>query len=141
MAYTQATANDLKTAFPKFAAVDDATIEFWLTRARRSVDGSWTEDDRAMGEMLLACHLMTLEGLGTGTEAQIAAEGLGDFQSVRSGQFSFTRAEGAAGGAAAGTIGSTAYGRQFSQLRFANVGGARLTPTGVLPDVSLYPGA
>lgn len=139
MAYTQATAADLKAAFTKFSAVADETVEFWLTRARRSVDDSWTEDDRAMGEMLLACHYMTLEGLGSGTEAQIAAEGLGDFTSVKSGQFSFTRKDGADSSTAAGTISSTTYGRQWLSLAQANRGGARITPTGSVPNSSLYP--
>lgn len=139
MAYTQATAADLKAAFTKFSAVADETVEFWLTRARRSVDSSWTEDDRAMGEMLLACHLMTLEGLGAGTEAQIAAEGLGDFTSVKSGQFSFTRKDGGEGSASAGELGSTTYGRQWLTLARANRGGARLTPTGTVPTSPLYP--
>lgn len=139
MAYTQATAASLKAAFTKFTAVADETVEFWLTRARRSVDASWTEDDRAMGEMLLACHYMTLEGLGAGTEAQIAAEGLGDFTSVKSGQFSFTRKDGGEGSADAGSLGSTSYGRQWLTLCRVNRGGARITPTGSVPDSSLYP--
>lgn len=141
MAYTQATAADLKDAFAKFAAVADETVEFWLERARRMVDSSWTEDDRAFAEMLLACHYMTTEGLGAGTEAQIAAEGLGDFTSVKSGQFSFTRKEAASGTEAADEIASTSYGRRWLALARANRGGARITPTGAIPTTSLYPGA
>lgn len=138
MAYTQATAADLKAKFPRFAAVADATVESYLTDARRRVDGSWTEDDRAMGEMLMACHLMTLEGLGTGTEAEIAAAGLGDFKSVRSGQFSFTRGEGD-NMAAAGTLGSTSYGKRWADLARINRGGPRVGATGTVPNSSLYP--
>lgn len=140
MAYVDPTAADLKAAFPRFAAVADATVEFWLERARRKVDQSWTEGDYQMGQMLLACHLMTLEGLGTGTESEINANGLGDFKSVRSGSFSFTRKEGSSGdGDAQGSLGSTGYGRQWYELAVANKGGARLTPTGTIPDYSLYP--
>lgn len=135
-AYADPSAATLKAAFTKFASVADSTVEFWLDRARRHVDQSWTEGDYAMGQMLLACHLMTLEGLGTGTEAQIAAEGLGDFTSVKSGQFSFTRGESAAAG---GSLGSTSYGRQWLALAKLNRGGARLTPTGSVPTVPLYP--
>ena len=138
MSYTQATAADVQGTFPRFAAVADATIETWLTQARRSVDASWTEDDRALGEMLLAAHYMTLEGLGTGTEAEIAAAGLGDFKSVRSGQFSFTRGEGG-DMAAAGTLASTSYGRRWKELAKINRGGPRVSGTGTVPDAPLYP--
>lgn len=138
MSYTQATADDLKEAFARFDAVASAIVEYWLTQARRRVDASWTEDDRAMGEMLLACHLMTLEGLGTGTEAEIASAGMGDFKSVKSGQFSFTRSEGD-NTAAAGTIGSTSYGRRWRDLAQINRGGPRVGATGAVPDYSLYP--
>lgn len=138
MAYTDPTAADLKAAFPRFAAVADETVEFWLERARRKVDQSWTEGDYAMAQMLLACHYMTLNGLGTGTESEVNAAGLGDFKSVRSGSFSFTRKEGG-DDADSGPMGSTSYGRQWQELAYANRGGARITPTGDIPDFSLYP--
>lgn len=135
MAYTDADADDLQTAFPRFAAVEDETVEFWLTRARRHVDESWTEGDYAMGQMLMAAHLMTLNGLGTGAEAEMAAAGVSDFKSVRSGAFSFTRGDGDSG-VASGSLGSTSYGRQFAALARLNVGGPRVTPTGALPTTS-----
>jgi hypothetical protein len=131
MAYTDATADDLQSAFPRFADVADVTVEYWLTRARRSVDETWTEDDYAMGQMLLAAHHMTLEGLGTGTEAMIASKGLGDFKSVRSGSFSLDRGEG--GQVSAGTYGSTSYGRRFLELAKVNTGGPRVMGTGTYP--------
>lgn len=135
--YVDATAADLKAAYPRFADVTDSVVEFWLERARRSVDTSWTQDDYAMGQMLLAAHLMTLEGIGSGTEAELNAQGMGDFDSVRSGSFSFTRGKNSSG-AASGTLKSTGYGRQFYALARANRGGARATSGGVIPDSSLY---
>ncbi len=139
MAYTDATAADLKAAFPRFADVEDATVEFWLTRARRSVDQTWTEGDYAMGQMLLACHLMTLAGLGTGAEAAAAAEGAAGFKSMRSGSFSLERFDNGNGGAQS-TIMSTSFGQQFSALARQNVGGPRVMPTGTVPfDPCRYP--
>lgn len=138
MAYTPASASDLKAAFPAFAAVAEDTIDFWLERARRIVDESWTEGDYSYGQMLLACHYMTLNGLGTGTDAQVNAEGLGDFKAVRSGQFSFQRAD--SSNAANGEIASTSYGRQWASLARSNRGGVRITGTGSIPDDSPYPG-
>jgi hypothetical protein len=131
MAYVDATADDLQTAFPRFADVEDATVTYWLTRAQRSVDETWTEDDFAMGQMLLAAHYLTLEGYGTGTEAMIASKGLGDFKSVRSGSFSLDRGD--AGGSASGTLLATSYGRRFAELAKVNVGGPRVMGTGTVP--------
>lgn len=131
----------LKGVFTKFANVADPVVDFWISRATRRVDESWTEGDYQMGIMTLAAHYMTLEGLGSGTESQLAAEGLSDFKSVRSGQFSFTRKDGDGGNSDAsdGELGSTNYGRRHLELLRVNVGGARVTPGGSIPDHSLYP--
>lgn len=136
MAYTDATADDLKTAFPRFGAVADETVEFWLERARRSVDQTWTEGDYAMGQMLLACHLMTLQGLGTGAEAEAAAQGASDYKVIKSASITLERFDQGGSGAASGELGSTGYGRQFAALARQNVGGPRVAPTGTSP----YPG-
>lgn len=138
MAYTQATAADLKARFVRFAQVADATVETWLTTARRSVDDSWAEDDRAYGEMLLAAHYLTQEGLGTGTEAQLAADGLGGMKSVKSGQFSFTKSD-AQANEAAGSLASTTYGQRFLELLKQNRAGSRVTASGTIPSAPLYP--
>jgi hypothetical protein len=129
MAYVDATAADLKAAFPRFDAVPDPTVEFWLTQARRSVDQSWTEGDYAMGQMLLAAHLMTLEGLGTGAEAEAAANGASGFKTIRSGSLTLERFD---KGSASGSTG-TSYGDRFAALARLNVGGPRVAATGVIP--------
>lgn len=138
MAYENPSADELQAAFPRFAAVADETVEFWLEQARRLVDQSWTEGDYAMGQMLLACHYMTLEGLGSGSEAEINAQGLGDFTSVRSGSFAFTR-KGGSDSIAAGAIGSTSYGTRWLAMAKVNKGGPRVTATGTPPDWPPYP--
>lgn len=130
MAYTDATASDLKAAFPRFDAVADVTVEYWLTRAQRSVDDTWTEGDYAMGQMLLAAHYMVLEGLGTGTEAELASKGMAGLKSVRSGSFAFERVDGAS---SRNSLASTSYGERFMALARVNVGGPRVTDTGTLP--------
>ena len=137
MPYTPATAADLKAQLTRFAEVADATIEAWLTRARRTVDDSWCEDDRAFGEILLAAHYLTLEGFGTGAEAQLAAEGMAGMQAIRSGQLSLQKAEPMAN-AKAGTFESTSYGQRWLELLQQNRGGPRVAPTGSLPDALLF---
>ena len=131
--YTDATAAELKAAFPRFAAVSDATVDFYLERARRQVDTNWTEGDYAYAQMLYACHTMTLAGLGTGAESESAANGTGEFKTIRSGSLTLERFDRDGNGDAQGELGSTSYGRQFANLRRQNRGGARITPSGTLP--------
>jgi hypothetical protein len=121
----------LKAAFPAFAAVPGPTVTFWLTRAARVVNDGWLEEDRTFGRHLLACHLMTEQGLGVGAEAEAFAAGAGGFTTMRSGSLSLTRD--ASAHASAGAYGSTQYGRQFAVLLRQNRGGPRVTDTGSLP--------
>lgn len=134
MAYTDPSADDLQEAFPRFAEVADETVEFWLTRARRQVDESWTEGDYAMGQMLLACHLMVTNGIGGGADAEAAAAGAGSFKRIKSASFELERFGSSDG--AADSYSSTSYGIQFKELLRQNKGGPRVAPTGALP----YPG-
>lgn len=126
-----ATPAELKAMFPAFAAVQDDTAQAWLDRAARTVTTAWPEADRKHGEMLLAAHLMTLNGLGTGVEAEMAAQGMGSFKSMRSGSLSLDRGE-AGDTAHMGEFGATQYGRQFWPLLRANAGGPRVTRSGTL---------
>lgn len=119
----------LKAAFLAFAAVPDATVAFWLTRAARQVDASWPDDDRDFGRRLLACHLMTEQGLGTGAEAEMFRAGAAGFDSLKSGSLTLTRAAGNVNGGM-GAYGTTQYGRQFATLAMQVRGGARVTDTG-----------
>jgi hypothetical protein len=135
--YVPATAATLKSAFAKFADVSDWSIEYSLKRARRDVDDSWCEDDRAHAEILLAAHYLTLDGFGTGTEAQLAADGLSGMQSIKSGQLSLTVSD-AIANAKPGSIEATTYGQRFLELMRKNRGGPRVAPTGSLPDALLY---
>lgn len=139
MSFTEATAADLKTRFPRFAGVADATIEVHLEESRRMVDQSWCDGDQVLGQLFYAAHSMTLDGLGTGTEAELAAEGLGDVQTLKSGSLSFTRKGGADDAGQAGEIASTTYGRRFLELLQKNRGGPRINPTGSVPYYPIYP--
>jgi hypothetical protein len=139
MAYTVPTAADLKAAFPPFAAVADETIEYWITRAGRTVDESWPEDDYTFAMMLLAAHLMTEQGYGTGAEASAAAAGASGFSRMKSGSLELQRDKDSGSGSSS-IYGTTAYGRQFYALLRVVKGGPRVSPTGTLPyDPRAYP--
>lgn len=134
---TPATPAELKAQFPAFAAVVDATVQAWLDRAARVVDDSWIEADQKFAQMLLAAHLMTLNGLGTGAEAEMAAAGAAGFRSMRSGSLSLDRGDGSAH-KHMGEFGQTSYGRQFYPLLQANRGGPRVTATGAVHGEYVY---
>jgi len=127
-----ATATELKTIFPVFAAVEDATAEYWLTRAARVVDAEWPEDDRDHAQMILTAHLLTLQGLGTGAEAQAAAAGASGFKTMRSGALTLERF----GESGEGGYDATSYGKQFKALLRLIKGGPRVTGTGYVDGLS-----
>lgn len=150
MAYTAPTASQLKAKYPAFAAVPDETVTPYIVDGNRMVDATWTEGDYQTAIMLAACHLMVLSGIGAGAEAQVNAQGLAGFQSIRSGSLSLTR------GSTSGTDGvpkdlaGSTYGQQFYYLlkknrpavAVANAGGASLSPVGGYPlgnPASLWP--
>lgn len=115
---------EFKAIFPAFAAVPDAAIEFWLGRATPEVGDDWGAD-ADLGRYYLAAHYMTLNGIGTSSEAQTA--GLGA-KRLKSGAFEIEL------GASADAEGlkSTNYGRQFMAL-LRRHRGAMVTGTGTWP--------
>ncbi len=124
--YTAPTPANLRSRFaPRFNAVSTEQIASALTRAARMVDESWTEGDFVEGRLLYAAHLLTLDGLGTGAEAQSAAAGTTGFRVIKSGSLSLERGAQGSGASASG-LNATAFGQQFRQLLALNVGGVRV---------------
>ncbi|MBI1179108.1 MAG: DUF4054 domain-containing protein [Alphaproteobacteria bacterium] len=139
MPYTTPTPDDLRAVFPAFTDTPDATVEYWITRAERSVDATWSDGDRTHATLLLACHLMTLQGLGTGAEAEAAAAGASGYKVMQSGSLRLERFD-SGGSDKDGGFGATQYGRQFLALLRLNKGGPRITGTGtVCFDPQAYP--
>lgn len=130
MTYTRATLEEFQAVFPPFAAVTEPQYAFWATRAERIVTDAF-EDDHLFATELLTAHYLTLQGLGTGAEAEMAAQGAPGFTRIKSGTIELER--GAATNASMGEYGSTAYGRQFWPLLRAYWAGPRVTDTGTLP--------
>lgn len=121
MAYTIPTPATLRTKFPAFTAVPDATIQAYIDQAAGMIDQTWLETDYTYGIELYAAHLMVLAGLGTGAQAQAAAEGLLGYSTVRSGQLTLQRAATSqSGGGVPSPYDQTAYGIQFYWLARRN---------------------
>jgi hypothetical protein len=109
---------DLKARFPGFAAVADAAVQIALDEAALLVGSGWTSaPDARLGRLLLAAHVLTLDGQGSGAEA--AAIASGGFRRMRSGALELERPDDA--GAEPGLLGSSSYGRRFLELMARNV--------------------
>lgn len=91
MAIEKVIVDQFKTAKPQFANVPDDTIQTYLDLAELWVDGSWPEKLYKPAMIAAACHLMTLDGLGTDAYSQSQKDGTALFSTIRSGQLSLTR--------------------------------------------------
>lgn len=106
MAYTLPTAAALKTRYPAFSAVADATVDVAIADAALRIDETWPENQYQPGIMELAAHFLSVQGLGSGTEAALAG-----IKSLSVGSLSLTSASD--GGM--GSYKSTSYGREYLQ--------------------------
>ena len=152
MAWTAPLPADIKTRWPRFADVADPTIQGALDEAARMVGSEWPEEDRTLGMMLSAAHVLTQDGQGSGTEAQLNAEGVGDFQSIKLGSLSLSRfskdASSRSGSFTLDDLMQTTFGQRFLALAARFIGGPLSTgdPTsvaGISPnarDVPRLPG-
>lgn len=123
MAWAAPTPADLKARFPAFAAVPDDVIQDALDEAALQVDGTWvSEADFRLGRMLLAAHILTMDGHGAGGGGGGAGGAAGQFKRMRSGQLDLERFTAAdLGYGDAGVLGSTDYGRRFLDLLGRNI--------------------
>lgn len=130
MAYTAPTAADLKSRFPAFVNVADATVDIALGDAALMVDDSWnSQEDFTLGRLLYAAHVLTLDGHGSGAEAQAASAGTLGFRSMKSGHLTLERFSSRSGGPAGGRINAlelTTYGVRFKALLRPNRSGSVL---------------
>jgi hypothetical protein len=134
VAYTVPTANQIQAKYPAFAAVPDATIDLYIADA--PVDTTWLERDYTNAIMLWTAHTMTLNGIGAGTDAEIAAAGLSGVTRLKSGTLDVSfSGEGAGSGSG---YQATVYGRQYYELLRKNKGGPRVV-TGPVDDCGWGP--
>lgn len=144
MPYTEPTATDLKMRYPAFAAVDDATINYWLTDAHRFVDQTWSDIDYGPGLIAAACHEMIGRKIG-GTEdgevAALLAMGVSDFQSGGREGFRVSFLDDAIKQALSSEYEATIPGQEYLRLLRRNVNSMGVTAPGRIPcNVYGYPG-
>lgn len=134
MPYTPPPLAQFTAAFPAFAAVTQETYDFWSTDAARQVE-QFTDclgDRIDLAAMRATAWLLTDAGIGTGTDAQMAAQGAQGFKSIRSGSLSLERGDSASADAA-GIYGTNAYGLAYWGMIKPCLAGPRVTGTGYLP--------
>jgi hypothetical protein len=123
MAYAPPTASDLKARFPAFASVADDVVTAALGEAARLVDESWTEGDFANARMLYACHILLMDGHGTGGEADMLVDMPAGYKRTKAGGSEIERFGSATAGGTTDPLDlqSTSYGRRFASLMRRNI--------------------
>lgn len=131
MAYSAPDKAMFVSIFPAFAAVSDDAYAFWsgqavlVTEPLQDCLGARMD----LATMRATAHYLTQQGIGTGTEAQMAAQGASGFKRLKSGSLELEKADNA-GAANMGDWGTTSYGQQLYSMLKACVGGPRVTGTG-----------
>lgn len=135
MAYTPPDRTVFIGIYPAFAAVTPEAYTYWSTEAVRRI--AHLEDCLADGmntaAMLATAHLLTKAGIGTGTDAQMAAEGASGFKSIRSGSLSLERFDRGSAGSEGGDWATTSYGMELWPMLKACLAGPFVSSTGRLP--------
>lgn len=130
MPYTPPDLATFQAAFPSFPAVTQPSYDLWLAQAVIV-----TEPQEAclaarmdMATMLLTAHFLTLAGVGTGAESEMAAQGMAGFKSIKSGTLSLDRGDGSS--SSSGAYGSTSFGQRAWAMISPCFAGPRVTGTG-----------
>jgi hypothetical protein len=116
----------LVTIFPAFAAVPQAQLDYWVNRALLTTS-TWNDDHATM---LLACHLMALNGLGTDGTSQIAGGGLTGVSSISVGPLNAKFSDEAVKQQISGDFNASSYGQQFKKLLLARSAGGLVSDSG-----------
>lgn len=126
--YTAPGPADFITRFPRFATAPVDAVQAALDEAATRVDTSWVEADYGRAIMLYAAHVLTLDGHGTGSESTLNANGLGEFQRIKSGGLEVSRFDRPFTTAFANTLEMSSYGKRFAELQRLNFAGPRVVP-------------
>lgn len=70
---------NIKMKFPEFKSLDNATIEFAIEEAQRSVDDSWLAGDQTIALMYLTAHylMVSIQRAASATGEVIESEKIG----------------------------------------------------------------
>lgn len=120
MAYEVPTPTTFKARFPEFTAVSDALVQLVLNDAIDQVGDTWLERDRARAQMLLAAHILTMEGepgrTENGSSGATAGTGIIKRDKVGDVETEFATPSSSGSGSALSAYGLTFYGQQYLEL-------------------------
>ena len=127
--YGNVTVDDFKRRFTAFGPINspnDPQVQAALDDAATVADDGWPPLVRSQAVMLKAAHELTLDGVGTSAEAQLAQSGVLGFSAIRSGGFSLERGSSSGGASSSDPTGysRTSYGQRLQALirsRFVGV--------------------
>ncbi len=122
MAYQEPTPTTFKARYPEFTNVSDALVQLVLNDAFADVGDTWFERDRARAQMLLAAHILTMEGEPGRTTTGQSSAGTGFVKRRKVGdvETEFASPGGSSGSGAASGYGVTIYGQEFLALMRKN---------------------
>jgi hypothetical protein len=125
MAYQTPTPETFKARYPEFMPVSDALVQLVLDDAIGDVGDTWLEKDRARAQMLLAAHILTMEGEPGRTTTGQSSAGTGFVRRRKVGdvEVEFATPGASASGVAATGYDATAYGQAFIRLMRLNFPG------------------
>lgn len=131
MTYSAPSAATFAENFPTFATVGSGPYLLWSARAARVVNpiSDCLDEDVDLACMLLTAHYLTLQGHGTGTESQMAAQGATGFTRFKSGSVELERSS-----EKSGEYAETRFGRQVWPMLKACLAGPRVLGTGTQPS-------
>lgn len=134
MPYAPPTKDQFIAIYPTFAAVSDPAYDHWSAEAVRRIAHleDCLGDGMSSAALLAIAHLLTKAGIGSGTEAQMAAEGASGFKSIRSGSLSLERFD-SAKASEGGDWSTTSYGAELWPILKACVVGPIVSSTGYVP--------
>ena len=139
MPYTPPSKADFIAIYPLFSSVSDPAYDHWSAEAARRI----AQFEDCLGDgmdaagMLAIAHLLTKAGIGTGTDAQMAAQGAQGFKSIRSGSLSLERFDNASS-TEGGDWGTTSYGTELWGMIRPCVAGPLVSSTGALPCIAAF---
>lgn len=123
-----------KARKPQFKDVLDPTVQMYLDLAGRMAFDP-TDDVVAAW----ACHVMTLDGLGSDAASQAQKSGTAGYQTIKSGQLTLTRFQEQSNGSTYGNwLQQTPCGQFYYLLLRANRGGPRVALGGGGPCRTAY---
>ncbi|WP_288803903.1 DUF4054 domain-containing protein [uncultured Novosphingobium sp.] len=139
MPYTPPDKATFVAIYPLFASVSDPAYDHWSAEAARRIAPfeDCLGDGLNSAGMLAIAHLLTKAGIGSGTDAQMAAQGATGFKSIKSGSLSLDRFDSDVS-TEGGDWGTTSYGKELWGMIRPCVAGPLVSSTGTLPCIGPF---